>query len=122
MTRVESKMIESDHREYIVRCDCKELWHSTVLGFYYTKYDWTDKDKPVEPDHDLFISQNIQEVGFWERLKNCVRYLFKQRKFWNYGETYLTLNNPDSREQVQSMILFLQEALSISKGDVWNVK
>ena len=111
-----SKRIQADQKEYIVRCDCHELWHSTVFAFFYEKYESKN-----DSDHDLFISQNIQDVGFWERLRNCFRYLFKQRKFWNYGETYLTLNNPYSREQVANLIVFLQDALNVSKSDVWDV-
>jgi len=112
--------VDADTREWIVRCDCNELWHSTLFTFYYNKYVWKKGDH--EPDHDLFISQNIQKTGFWGRLKNCVRYLFNQNKFWNYGETYVMLNDPKNRENIQQLILFLQETLSISKDDVWNVK
>jgi len=108
-----------DKTEYIVRCSCNELWHSTLFSFMYDLHVWKTGDTP---DHDLFISQNVQDVGFWERLRNCVRYLFKQRKFWNYGETYLTLNDPDNRKMVEGLIEYLQEALSISKDDVWDTK
>ena len=99
--------------EYVLRDATEHLWDSTVFTVYYEEAKLGDDYVST----DLFFEQNVVMCGFWKRLLNCFRYLFKQRKFWNYGETYLLIDREEDRDKVYGLIRFLQKALKRAEAN-----
>ena len=115
-----TKVTKLENREFILRCSCGELWDSTVFTVFHEQRKCDGDGEWVE--HDFFVSQNIQDSCFWRRLVNCIRYLFKQFKFWNYGETSLMLNRREDFEKLESLIRFLRDTAGIASPDVFKEK
>ena len=89
-----------DDNEFILRCACGDLDHRVHLVF--------DKDEEFS---DLSISLEINDASLWERIKNAILYIFKQRKFWHYGETLQSLKDPADRKEIRGLIAFLGRCL-----------
>ena len=89
-----------DDNEFILRCACGDLDHRVHLVF--------DKDEEFS---DLSISLEINDASLWERIKNAILYIFKQRKFWHYGETLQSLKDPADRKELWELIGFLERCL-----------
>jgi len=89
-----------DDNEFILRCACGDLDHRVHLLF--------DKD---DEWGDLSITLEIENTSFWERIKNAILYIFKQRKFWHYGETLQSLKDPADRRELWELIGFLEGCL-----------
>lgn len=108
--------------EFILRCDCRELWHSTVFTIFFEGYKVFPGTENEMVSYDLFVAQNIENACFWERIKNCFKYLFKQRKFWNYGETYINMLEEEKIEDVENLIVFLQNACKMSRNNLKRIE
>ena len=104
--------IEND--EFIIRCECGDLSHPVHLVFWAERYPETEeifKRKFI----DLDIYLEIENVGFWKRIKNSFLYIWKQRKFWHYGEINLNLLSEKGQGEVIGLIEFLQKKLKEAK-------
>jgi len=89
-----------DDNEFILRCACGDLDHRVHLLF--------DKDEEYS---DLSITLEIEDASFLERIKNAVLYIFKQRKFWHYGETLLALTDSADQKELWKLVVFLERCL-----------
>ena len=75
-----------DEDEFILRCDCGDPSHPVHLSF--------GKETLGLPDIDyLAISLQIRNVDLWQRVKNALLYIFKQRRFWHYGDIVINLKD-----------------------------
>ena len=91
--------------EYIIRCGCGDVSHP--IWFYADIGHFRD----TGPYYHLGIGLQIVDVGLWQRIKNAALYIFKQRKFWHYGDITLDLVNPKQREEIVGLIKFLDNAI-----------
>ena len=103
-----------DKDEYIIRCECGDLSHPVHLCFWAERYPKAEK-KFKRKYIDLDIYLEIENVGFWQRIKNAFLYIWKQRKFWHYGDINLNLLGERGREEVMGLIKFLKEKLQEAK-------
>jgi len=100
-----------DDDEYIVRCGCGDVAHPVHLYFDVGHI------KDTEPHYHLDIGLQVVDVGLWQRIKNAFAYIFRQRKFWHYGEITLDLTHPKQREEVRGMVDFLNRCLKMANAE-----
>ena len=97
--------VEDD--EFIVRCGCKDMSHPI---WFTVDRDTTDAGAGYD---DLAIALQIPDgINLWQRIKNCVIYLFEgHQRFWSYGSVVLNLKNKVERDEIVGLHAYLGKVL-----------
>lgn len=111
-----------NENECIIRCSCQDISHPVHL--YLNVDDWDldaikggfINDVKIKKNSkykfcDLSITLQVENVGFFERIRNSFFYIFKQRKFWHYGDINLSLLTPEGDSELRHLITFLAKTL-----------
>jgi len=104
-----------DEDEFVIKCQCGSLDHLVRLHFWASPYLVETREKERMEHLDLDIFTQASDWNFMRRLKNAFLYIFKNRKFWHWGETNLNLLDDRGISELEGLIDFLQSKLEKAK-------
>lgn len=91
-------------KEFFLKCACHDP--RCLIWFWFSK---------EENFTDMGINLNSGDVGFWQRIKNSILYIFAQKRFWYYGDITLILDD-ETKKEIEGLIGFLKEAIAEPSG------